>query len=782
MPDLTASPALSVIIPTRNRASALRDTLKGMLSQDIDPSLYELIVVDNNSTDATRQTVGTMLDDYGSRLSYVHEPSPGLVYARNRGAMEARADILVFGDDDLTVGSGWLSSFMDAMADPDTAIAGGRIFPVYEQEPPEWIRDFIVNDEVGSWMMYLGFLDLGENIKSIPANYVFGGNCAIRRDVLFECGGFHPDSLPSPGLLRYRGDGESGLELELERRGYRAAYQPAASVGHFCPKEKNRFSFFCYRAFSEGISHSYTAIRNAGRISHIQKRSPDEIMRTDMLAWGIMERTFNFEAGTPGEMKALVSYCHDQGMAYHRDQVLSDPELLDWVLRKDYFPPAPPLKEAKKFPRHIAEPRMAAEEIMRQGASDLLSEGITLLQHRRYADALDRLNNAMYLSPSGDIQAARAVCLMESGLPSEAESAAYAVTGDINLRSSIIRRIQQSRFANLMKETGGLSKSDLSWVDGTTLLPENAVIYITEKCNSRCITCNFWRTRHEDSLSTEEWQGILRQVRDTGVLSVEFVGGEPLMRKDLPSLVSSSSELGFSSVIVSSNGFLLTEDAIRDLVSRGVNCFHISLDGFSDTYKAIRGVDWFDRVVRASSLILSMGIPVLVLTNLTRPVVEELVPLADMVIGMGASWSVNILENSKYGFAGVDLAAIAINSPGDIDHTVSGLRQIRKNHPAACLLSDSDILYIRDYLEDPEREKKIPCSTGFRDIYVDPKGHLYSACMSMRPVGNANTCEISGLLESPDMKSNLKAMLLRNCKGCTCGFSQRASLMHGQDS
>jgi MoaA/NifB/PqqE/SkfB family radical SAM enzyme len=336
---------------------------------------------------------------------------------------------------------------------------------------------------------------------------------------------------------------------------------------------------------------------------------------------------------------------------------------------------------------------------------------------------------------------------------------------------------QQSRFKKLMDQIRKNGVRDVAWVDHADPCLANARIYLTELCNSHCLTCNFWKSKNEVQLDTITWKDILQQIRSIGITSLEFVGGEPTMRADLLDIIKEARELRFASILISSNGFLLNDGYISKLIDCGANGFHISLDGLRDTYRYVRGVDWFEKVLLAISSIAKTKAHVLVLTNLTRQVIDDLEALADIVQGMGAFWAVNIIENLKYGFAGVDLATLSISSSDDIEKVISILLRIKRRHSTACLLRDSDILYIKDYLYDPQRERSVPCTLGFKDIYLDPRGNVFTACMSMNPIGNVLTTKLRDIVQSGHMKSNLKAMLLRQCRGCTCGYPQRAELM-----
>jgi MoaA/NifB/PqqE/SkfB family radical SAM enzyme len=347
-----------------------------------------------------------------------------------------------------------------------------------------------------------------------------------------------------------------------------------------------------------------------------------------------------------------------------------------------------------------------------------------------------------------------------------------------HLRSANLMKIQFANVRKLLNLIELRMEKNVEWIDHSFPILDNARIYITELCNSRCQSCNFWKIKYEAQLQTKTWIGILKQIRNMGISSIEFVGGEPTLRPDLPELIKNARGLGFDSIMISTNGLLLNDNYINQLVGCGLNSLRLSLDGLRDTYNYIRGVDGFEKVLQSLSSSAKAGVRTLVFTNLTRQVIDELEAVVDLVNGLSAYWSVNIIENMKYGFAGVNLEKIAITSHADIERVISILLKIKQKYPLNCMLQDTDILYIKDYLYDPLREKKVPCTLGFRDIYLDPRGNVYSACMSMNPVGNILEAQLSKIVQSQKMQTNLKAMILRRCGGCTCGYSQRAELMN----
>ncbi|MCK4827651.1 glycosyltransferase, partial [bacterium] len=425
---------ISAIIPTYNRSELLRISIESILKQSFPESEYEIIVVDNNSTDSTKKVVSNVNQTSGNQIHYVFEPNPGLVNARHRGAREAEGDILVFCDDDIIASPEWLTAISEAFNDPDVALVGGKVLPKYEVPLPHWINAFWQHDKYGSWIMYLSLIDLGDSIHEVPANYVFGCNFSIRKHVLYECGGFHPDSFPRD-MIRYRGDGEYGLALAIMQKGYRTVYHPGVSIEHQVPKERMTVEYFCQRAFYEGISNSYTEIRK--KVSLVDKGTNHTIFikDTDQFAFGIINGTLQLEATSLPEIQKLVRYSCEQGKLYHRNQVLADPELLAYVLRKDY------LKDSVSLPgrKHVAKTSMpyrqanlsnigkTAEAILSQRAKLLCNEGERLFGECRFLEALAKFDEAMYLNPRvNGLQYRRAVCLLSAGRISEAEIASLA--------------------------------------------------------------------------------------------------------------------------------------------------------------------------------------------------------------------------------------------------------------------------------------------------------------------------------------------------------------------
>src|SRR5437868_2820389 len=149
-------PDVSVVIATYNRCDELRGAIESFVNQELRDTTFELIVVDNNSTDETRQTVARFRDEFGhGNLVYCFEQQQGVSFARNCGIMEARASIIAFTDDDIRPQPDWVASVHEAFERfPQADFVGGKVLPDPETKFPVWLT-------ADHWSP-LALLDLGD--------------------------------------------------------------------------------------------------------------------------------------------------------------------------------------------------------------------------------------------------------------------------------------------------------------------------------------------------------------------------------------------------------------------------------------------------------------------------------------------------------------------------------------------------------------------------------------------------------------------------------------------
>ncbi|MFM6476611.1 MAG: glycosyltransferase family 2 protein [Dolichospermum sp.] len=340
---------ISVIIPTRNRASLLEKFLLSLKNQTLAISSYEVVIIDNGSTDYTKSLVEKYIPIIPN-LKYIFEPNPGLHSGRHRGFLESQGEILVYGDDDIEVFPQWLETIYHSFQEnPDVAMIGGKNLPQFESNPPSWLEKMWQPNQSGEQILgYLSILNLGDEVKFVSPYYIFGCNFAIRRSILETARGFHPDGMPQE-LIKYRGDGESYVSSYVQQKGYKALYHPDASVYHWVSNKRMTLEYFCLRAYNQGISDSYTKIRagleqeqnvsnkySSVSLIHKLKGSYQKILN---LARKVKKKisSLNDVDVELRDIKQNIASAYQDGFNFHQEQIEKDPLLLEWVLRPDYW-------------------------------------------------------------------------------------------------------------------------------------------------------------------------------------------------------------------------------------------------------------------------------------------------------------------------------------------------------------------------------------------------------------------------------------------------------------
>jgi glycosyltransferase involved in cell wall biosynthesis len=242
-------PQISAIICTHNRDAYLGAAIDSLLAQSF-AGEFEVIVVDNASTDRTREVVNDRLPH--PRLHYIYEPVIGLSVARNTGTTTARSPILAYLDDDAVASSAWLSDLYAAyQANEKLAIAGGKVTLLWAagMTPPQWLSPGLAGN--------LGAYDLGDELVYVdrPNLTPRGLNYSIRRTFLEEVGGFDLN-LGRVGKSLLSNEELHMTELALEK-GWQVAYLPNAIVAHTVAPERLNRSWFLSRGWWQGISECY---------------------------------------------------------------------------------------------------------------------------------------------------------------------------------------------------------------------------------------------------------------------------------------------------------------------------------------------------------------------------------------------------------------------------------------------------------------------------------------------------------------------------------------------
>jgi glucosyl-dolichyl phosphate glucuronosyltransferase len=223
----------SVIVCTFNRCNALTTVLEDLAVQEMPASIsWEVVVVDNNSTDKTREVIEAAVSRWPGRFRYVFEPQQGLSGARNRGIREASGSVMAFTDDDVRVNPDWLCSLTSNLRSGHWDGSGGRIVPVWAKALPDWMSEED-HRTMGVFVQFDAGTDPGE-LNRPP----YGANMAFRRSAFEKYGTFRTDLGRSGNNLLSSEDTDLGSRVLAD--GGRLYYEPQAVVFH--PAAENRMT------------------------------------------------------------------------------------------------------------------------------------------------------------------------------------------------------------------------------------------------------------------------------------------------------------------------------------------------------------------------------------------------------------------------------------------------------------------------------------------------------------------------------------------------------------
>jgi len=230
----------TVAICTYNRADLLAGALESVLYQEGDSGLYEILVVDNRSTDHTRAVVEAAMQR-DARVRYVHEETQGIAAARNRAWQEGRGQYIAYLDDDGKASTNWLAVAARVIQQHAPDVFGGPFYAFFNTAPPAWFRE-----AYGSWEMG------GLACELRDEQYLCAGNLVVRRAVFEALGGFDPCFGHAGAKLAYGEEVDFVRQVRMRLPGARIRYEPELRVSHLVRPEKYSLAWQMRNHFIEG--------------------------------------------------------------------------------------------------------------------------------------------------------------------------------------------------------------------------------------------------------------------------------------------------------------------------------------------------------------------------------------------------------------------------------------------------------------------------------------------------------------------------------------------------
>ena len=238
----------SVVIATYNRADDLRETLASLSALRPDGD-WEVIVVDNNSTDGTRGVVEGAMGPFPAPLRYATEPEQGRSPALNAGIRLAQGQIIVTTDDDVRVEPDWLDRAAAGLDTHGCDFVGGRVLPIWRGERPAWLPN-----RGGQQWAVIALLDYGSQPMPFGSRVPLGVNMAFRRDAFTRAGLLDPRTGRKAGTLL----GQEVREWCIRARAanLRGMYIPDMAVRHIIPASRLNKRYFRRWFYWRGISRA----------------------------------------------------------------------------------------------------------------------------------------------------------------------------------------------------------------------------------------------------------------------------------------------------------------------------------------------------------------------------------------------------------------------------------------------------------------------------------------------------------------------------------------------
>lgn len=302
----------------------------------------------------------------------------------------------------------------------------------------------------------------------------------------------------------------------------------------------------------------------------------------------------------------------------------------------------------------------------------------------------------------------------------------------------------------------------------TNFFPPTLSIKLTDRCNYHCITCNHYQMGDKRSeLTLQQWQYVLRDFKEMGGFSVRFTGGEPLLRKDIDSLVSYAKSLGLR-VSIATNGSLLTEEQVGLFRKESVGRVTISMHGKEETHDSIVGIkgSWkkLDSIIRHMRRI---ELPVGIAFTIIKRNIGEIEAIVKYAKDLDIAVEFNIFHNNLYFSQGIDSSIGP--SVEEMRGATNLLIELKRKYPEHIAGSIKGFREIPMLLQD-SRLPHYYCARTLMGLFIDSLGNVYPGCWAMSPAGRLNHDTLFDIFRSQDYVEKRVKGFNKECPGCTCGY------------
>lgn len=271
----------SFITCTYNRADNLKKTLESLVQQEFDSEKFQIIIVNNNSTDSTEEVCASFINNYPKlNIACYKETNQGLSFALNRGIKEAIGEYIIYVDDDETIDKQHLLKLENHLSmNPEMDIIATPVIPVYETQEPRWMSKY-------TQRLIGGAFNAGDKVcKLSKTSYPGTGHTIIKRELYELVGNYNTElGRKGSGLL---GAEDKDMSFRLMSNNIDCYYLPDLPIYHHIPAYKMSDDFFAKLTFSIGQSEKIRTL------SHSSMEYYKRIFK-ELIKWGASVILFLF--------------------------------------------------------------------------------------------------------------------------------------------------------------------------------------------------------------------------------------------------------------------------------------------------------------------------------------------------------------------------------------------------------------------------------------------------------------------------------------------------------
>lgn len=304
--------------------------------------------------------------------------------------------------------------------------------------------------------------------------------------------------------------------------------------------------------------------------------------------------------------------------------------------------------------------------------------------------------------------------------------------------------------------------------------PLVAELFLTDNCNLRCVSCACWRSTTRDELTTDEWCAVIDQLAELGFVKVNVTGGEALIRRDAATVIRRARDRGIGEIHLNTNGIVLDEHRLAEVLQAGVRSFNVSVDGpTAAVHDGIRGRDGaFDLTVDAVRRIVArrddFGLSIRLNATVLADTAVHLPALADLATELDVDLYLNLGTDTTFLFRHAEVTDQLAVDEADLRAAVAELdRRARRGDRR--VPSSRDLAYIPGHFGFGPVQV-VPCVESQLKLMVHSTGGV-GGCWGHDPTQNLRERSLRSIIDDVAYREEHARLFRKDCVRCGSNYS-----------